>query len=200
MPYMLFSITLLVWRVCYTGHLTFLFLLWNLFLAIIPMYITHKLETQTLSTMAKWMYVAAWLLFFPNSMYIITDLFHLKERGDIPLWYDLLTLLSAGVNGVIMGFSSLYKIENWMAGFVKKQYRPAILFIVLLLCGYGIYLGRYERWNSWDIVAQPFSLCSNMAGHIIHPFRNKNIWVLSVAFATWMYMLYRHATRLLHVK
>ena len=196
MPSLAFTISLLVWRVCYTGNFTFLFLLWNLFLAGIPLYIVHRLEHREQSIKAKWVHMALWLLFFPNSMYIVTDLFNLKQRGDIPLWFDLLTLLSAALNGVIMGFHSLYKIEGHLAGFLHKKYRPLLLFAIMLLCAYGIYLGRYERWNSWDIVAQPFSLFSNMAHHILHPFRNKDVWVLSMVFATWMYLLYTHIVRI----
>ncbi len=176
--FLLFSISLLVWRVCYTGSLTFLFLIWNLFLAAIPLYIAHKMEQKD-SPKIQWLYIAAWLLFFPNSMYIVTDLFHLRDRGDIPLWFDLLTLLSAAMNGVIMGFYSLHKVESHIAGFINRKYRPLWLFAIMLLCGYGIYLGRYGRWNSWDIVAHPFSLLSDISQHILHPFRNRNIWVLS---------------------
>lgn len=190
-PSLIFSCLLITGRVVYTGHFTFLFLLWNLFLAAVPLYLGNKLQTVP-NKYIGWLYAALWLLFFPNAMYIVTDLFHLKQRNDIPLWYDLLTLLSSALNGIIMGFLSLRKVEKWMLGFISRKHLSAIIFSLLLLCGYGIYLGRYERWNSWDIVAQPTSLLYHMGHHIIHPFRNIDIWILSTAFAIWMYLLYSY--------
>lgn len=195
LPSLIFSSVLIITRVACTGSLCFLFLLWNLFLAAIPLYMAGKLEYASSKTIG-WAYAALWLLFFPNAMYIVTDLFHLKEQDDMPLWYDLLLLMSAALNGVIMGFISLFHVEKWMNGFMKKKYIPVVIFALLLLCGYGIYLGRYERWNSWDIVAQPFALLLNIKHHVTHPLRNRDTWAVSVSFGVWMYLLYRFMRRL----
>ena len=65
-----------------------------------------------------------------------------------------------------------------------------ILFGLMILCGYGIYLGRYLRWNSWDIITDPISLAQDMLHHVIHPIRNFYIWGLSIVFAVWMLILY----------
>src|SRR5688572_16253822 len=92
MPSLAFSTVLLLARIVYTGNLTFAFLPWNLFLALLPLYFTHKIENAA-SKMTVLGYSCCWLLFFPNAMYITTDLFHLRERFDIALWYDLLLLL-----------------------------------------------------------------------------------------------------------
>ncbi|WP_276133946.1 DUF1361 domain-containing protein [Polluticoccus soli] len=195
MPSLCFSGALIIGRVLYTGHLTFAFLTWNLFLAVLPLYFSHKIETAS-TTRRGWTYAALWLLFFPNAMYIVTDLFHLRERGDVPLWYDLLLILSAALNGVVLGFISLRKMERWLISFISKRYISAVIFVILVACGYGIYLGRYERWNSWDVLANPFSLASNILYHVIHPYRNADIWMLSAAFGTWMYLVYKQLTRI----
>jgi uncharacterized membrane protein len=189
-PSLAFTVLLIIGRVVYTFQFTFLFLIWNLFLAILPLWFSHKLETAL--GRKAWAYAGLWLLFFPNAMYIVTDLFHLRQREEIPMWYDLLLLLSAALNGVIMGFHSLHTIERWLSGFIRRRYISVVVFQLLYLCGYGIYLGRYERWNSWDIISNPFSLLLSMMRHVIHPFRNMDIWTLSTAFAIWMYLLYRY--------
>ena len=194
-PSLSFSGLLIICRVVYTGHLTFAFLTWNLFLAVLPLYFSHKAGTAN-SRRSGWLFAALWLLFFPNAMYIITDLFHLRERGDIPLWYDLLLILSAALNGVVLGFISLRKIERWMVGYIDKKYLSVLIFVILVLCGYGIYLGRYERWNSWDIITNPVSLASEIFYHVIHPYRNADIWILSAAFGTWMFLIYKQLSRI----
>ncbi|HEY9177377.1 MAG TPA: DUF1361 domain-containing protein, partial [Flavipsychrobacter sp.] len=113
-PLTSFSVLLITIRVAYTSQLMFSFLLWNIFLAAIPLF----LSVQALKTNNKLRllgYSGLWLLFFPNSMYIITDLFHLTEREHIPLWYDLILLFSSAMNGLIYGFLSLSNMEKIIA-------------------------------------------------------------------------------------
>lgn len=194
-PSLAFSIVLIIVRVIYMQELMFSFLIWNLFLAAIPLYMSYKaLQSSSKSTIIA--YSLIWLLFFPNSMYIITDLFHLKNRPDIPLWYDLMLLFSAAMNGIILGLLSIINMEKVFHGFRNKKLKKLATLAVFVLCGYGIYLGRYERWNSWDIVAQPHSLLYDIFSDIRHPFRNSEAWMLSICFAVWMYIIYQHVKRL----
>jgi uncharacterized membrane protein len=193
-PSLFFSGSLIACRVLYTGHLMFAFLIWNLFLAVLPLYFSHKAETAN-SRHKGWLFATLWLLFFPNAMYILTDLFHLRERGDIPLWYDLLLILSAALNGVVLGFISLRKMERWMVGYINRKYLSLLIFVILVMCGYGIYLGRYERWNSWDVITNPISLAADIFHHVIHPYRNADIWILSAAFGTWMFLVYKQLAK-----
>lgn len=196
-PLTSFSVLLITIRVAYTSQLMFSFLLWNIFLAAIPLF----LSVQALKTNNKLRllgYSGLWLLFFPNSMYIITDLFHLTEREQIPLWYDLILLFSSAMNGLIYGFLSLSNMEKIIARLNNNAIRNLLVFCVMLLCGYGIYLGRFERWNSWDIITQPHNLAGSILSHIVHPFRNIDVWSLSFCFGLWMYLLYRYA-RILRV-
>ncbi len=190
LPTMGFTCALIFIRVAWTGDLMFAFLLWNLFLAFVPLYLANKLDTAS-NKLKGWTLAALWLLFFPNSIYIVTDLFHLRERDGVPLWFDLLLILSAALNGVIMGFQSLYRIEKWLHGYLTKHFLSLVIFILLFLCGYGIYLGRYGRWNSWDIVTKPVALGADIFSHLVHPFRNADVWILSLAFAVWSYLLYK---------
>lgn len=194
-PSILFCLILLVVRMIYTQSFTFIFLIWNLFLAVLPLYFAYRVEGEG-SKRKVWLYAVLWLLFFPNAMYITTDLFHLHERVECPLWFDLLLLLSFAINGLMFGFMSLSKIEKLMNGYMKKQYILPVVFIFLCLSGYGIYLGRYLRWNSWDIVTAPFSLMADVGNHVIHPFRNREVWLLSLLFGSWMFVLYRYIKRL----
>lgn len=189
MPSLLFTLSLISIRVFKTQSIMFTFLAWNLFLGMLPLYFSLRCRhASSRSTMIAWL--AVWLLFFPNSIYIVTDLFHLQERDEMPLWYDLVLLSSAAVNGIVYGMLSLHNIERKLRHYTSRAKVDTIIFTALFLCGYGIYLGRYMRWNSWDIITSPLSLMQDVCYHVLHPVRNHSIWLLSGVFGVWMYLLY----------
>ncbi len=196
-PMQLFIAGLLVARMLRTHTIMFAFIPWNLFLAVIPLYLSYQLN-KTTGKRTPWLYLATWLLFFPNAMYIITDIFHLKERTDVPQWYDLLILFSAAISGVIMGFLSLQNVEQYLRRKVNYKLVPWAVLSFFILCGYGIYLGRYLRWNSWDIVAQPVSLLIDIKQDLLNPVRNNQCWMLSILFGIWLHVLYRYFKKFGH--
>lgn len=195
MPSLLFSSALVVFRVLFLWNPLYISMLWNLFLAILPLYFSFK-ASRTLGKKAFWAWSAMWLLFFPNAMYITTDMFHLNEHAGIPKWFDLIMLSSCAINGLAYGVLSLRNMEKRMRDVIPQKYLNAVLLFIMMLCGYGVYLGRYLRWNSWDVVTNPISLAGDMYQHIVHPFRNANIWALTITFGTWMYILYKFFKRL----
>ncbi len=188
-PALLFTSGLLACRIVYSLSFDFFFILWNLFLGVVPLYCSYRLNQETRQKLA-WVYLVLWLLFFPNAMYIVTDLFHLRQRGDVPLWYDLLLLFSAAVTGIVMGFCSLRQVERFLAKYVRAQYISWFTSCFFLLCGYGIYLGRYLRWNSWDVIAQPLGLAKDIMYNIIHPFKSGECWTLTLLFGVWLHIMY----------
>jgi uncharacterized membrane protein len=136
------------------------------------------------------MWAMLWLLFFPNSAYIITDLFHFYERPPIAPWYDLILLFSTAINGLIAGFISLTEVENWLKKQVDTKYIQPILGFILLLSSFGIYLGRYLRFNSWDIIIHPFRLSKGIASHLLYPTTYTQSWLLTITFGIWFYLFY----------
>lgn len=193
-PSVAFTIVLILLRMVWTKTLVFFFIPWNIFLAVLPLYFSYKV-TKTFNTVGVFFYAVLWLLFFPNAIYIVTDLFHLHERKLAPLWYDLLILISAAINGVTLGFLSLYNMEELLRKKIGRRYLPAILFSIFLLCGYGIYIGRYLRWNSWDIFVRPFPLLSDIAFELRHPFRNMHVWALSILYGVWLHLFYKYVKK-----
>lgn len=190
-PSLSFSVLLLGVRMLHTESPAFAFLVWNLFLAFVPV-LFSELALTARQKWKGWLYTGLWLLFFPNAMYIVTDLFHLWKHPGIPLWYDLLLLFSSALNGIAMGFYSLYKTEQWLKRNINTGYIKMVRLVVMVISGFGIYLGRYQRWNSWDIITQPFSLMADVARHVIHPFRHIESWEISLLFGVWMYLLYQY--------
>lgn len=197
-PLICFSLTLIAVRFLVAQNFNFIFLFWNLFLALIPLVFSHKLTgSATKSSAQQYCWAALWLLFFPNSVYIITDIFHFYERPPIAKWYDLILLFSSALNGMIAGFISLLEVEKWLKGKVKQRFVQPVLAFVLLLSSFGIYLGRYLRFNSWDIVAHPFRLGRGIFAHIIYPQQYAQSWLLSLVFGLWFYLIYSGIKRML---
>ena len=128
------------------------------FLAFIPFAITNWLNALN-PVKHRWYHFLAWgvwFIFFPNAPYILTDLFHLRYTHDFPIWYDLILILTFAWVGLFMAMISLHDFQKFLA----KAFGTATSWIgIVLMTGlsaFGVYLGRYLRWNSWDILSDPF--------------------------------------------
>ncbi|HLG39765.1 MAG TPA: DUF1361 domain-containing protein [Chitinophagaceae bacterium] len=189
----LFGFILLCARVIATAKITYVFLLWNLFLAYIPYAISHWL-CNNIHIVGNRIKLAAivvvWILFIPNSFYILTDLFHLGRHQSAPKWFDLLLILSFAWNGLLFGIASLQKMELVLQATSGKKASLLFVFAVMWLIALGIYVGRFLRYNSWDIITQPFSLFGEILEMLMHPFQNKMEWGMILCYATFMSLLY----------
>jgi len=187
----LFSVGLMTFRVVYTGHLLFVFLVWNLFLAFVPYAISKNMSNALAKS--KWKFFLSalvWLLFIPNSFYIITDLFHLDMNEDAPLWYDLALLLSFAWNGLLFGILSVRQMEKVFENNFNKKLGMLFILPLMALNGFGVYIGRYLRFNSWDVVTSPFQLISDMVYLFIHPICNRFDWSMIVCYAILLLLIY----------
>lgn len=137
-----------------------------------------------------WVYGAVWLLFLPNAPYLVTDLIHLGYSADAPILFDTTILFSCALCGLAMGFTSL----RWMQGLVAKRWGAAVgqgfSLFALSLAGFGIYLGRYLRWNSWDVIANPTSLLNDILVRLTHPLVYWHTWAVSLVFALLLICAY----------
>tara|TARA_B110000305_G_scaffold65307_1_gene72989 strand:- start:331 stop:1026 length:696 start_codon:yes stop_codon:yes gene_type:complete len=196
-------LVLSVIRVFASATPTFLFLNWNLFLAFIPwalsslLIIYPKLQEKKLAVITL---LGTWLLFFPNAPYILTDLFHLKHVVSMPMWFDLLLILSFAWVGLLFGFMSLWDIEKILKQYLIKsrlkgllRYRfsiPLFSSVLLFIGSFGIYLGRYLRWNSWDIIAEPFALIYDIGDRFINPFEHPRTWGVTLLMGLFLNLVY----------
>lgn len=189
----LFSFILLCARVIATSKITYVFLLWNLFLGFIPYVISHWLfqNIQAIGSRFKFFtIVVVWILFIPNSFYILTDLFHLGQFTSAPKWFDLLLIFSFAWNGLLFGISSLRQMEMVLQRASGKRVSLLFVFAMMWLIALGIYVGRFLRYNSWDVITQPFSLFSEVVEILINPFANKMEWGMILCYAVFMSLLY----------
>ena len=188
-----FSCLLVAARVLITGETSFSFLIWNLFLAFVPYAISEWLSTRVQvmeNKIALLTVLITWLVFIPNSFYILTDLFHLYDLNNVPRWFDLLLILSFAWNGLLFGLLSVRKIETIMLAVVGRSFSLLVVFAVMWLNAFGVYIGRYLRYNTWDIISQPFSLFRELLDITVHPFRYRMEWGMIFVYAIFMTVLY----------
>lgn len=153
-------------RVMRSGTLKYAFLPWNLFLAAIPLYAAHMLQKQRSQAMqAVWF--AMWLLFLPNAPYIVTDFVHLRQRPFIPLWYDIALLAFYAATGLLLGYASVADVQRWVAERFSETKAWICSAAALVLCGAGIYIGRFLRWNSWDALINPIEVMASIRGRVV---------------------------------
>ncbi|RYZ24324.1 MAG: DUF1361 domain-containing protein [Chitinophagaceae bacterium] len=193
-----FSTTLSAFRLLYTGSPVLLFLNWNLWLAFVPYYISRQLQRNVgwieQALLFRPLFVC-WLLFMPNTFYITTDLFHLRPRAGVPLWFDLALLFSFAWNGLLLGLTALRKMELVVQA--RWQLRPGSFFTApaLVLCSFGIYIGRYLRYNSWDVLLAPGELSRDMIGLFLHPVQARFDWSMIVLFSALLILIYETMRR-----
>lgn len=181
------AVALLAFRLDWSERASFAFLPWNLFLAWVP----YVLSLVARLLMAKgrgtgWLLAPlalGWLALFPNAPYLLTDFIHLRQRPGVPLWFDAALLALYAATGWLMGLLSLEVWKEWLERRWGRARAWAFVVATSVLCGYGIYLGRVERWNSWDVLAEPGRLLSAMASHLREPGAFPLMIRLTVVFA-----------------
>lgn len=151
-----------IWRirVSLSGSLQFGFLIWNLFLAWIPFVIAYAIFN--LAWRRSWLFVlipaaaCLWLVFFPNAPYVLTDFQHLRNSGSsVPVWYDVLLLIWFSFTSLLLGVVSLFLMQETVRREFGRWSGWAFVTGVTLLSSAGIYMGRFLRWNSWDLLRRP---------------------------------------------
>ncbi len=182
---MLCAIILMV-RIKITHSFFFLFLVWNLFLAMIPYGITLFLQVFKKETHSLWILLPTacmWLLFLPNTPYLISDLQHLKHSAQDIIWYDLLLLMSFVWYALFLFYLTVRDMRMLIATKVNSKYINLITISIFILCGFGIYLGRFLRWNSWDIIQDPLGLLYDIWQRVRHPFQNSQTWLVTIGYS-----------------
>ena len=168
----LFSLALCLIRISVTESSLYFFLNWNLFLAAIPFALTTVLMRVPPLRHKRWTLLpilAAWLLFFPNAPYILTDIFHLRYSTAAPQWFDLTLVLSYAWTGLLFGLLSLMDVEQMLKERMSHRLVNTLVGGLLFLSSFGIYLGRFLRLNSWEILSNPFGLFREIALAVLRP-------------------------------
>jgi uncharacterized membrane protein len=137
-------------------------IIWNLFLAFIPLLLSFYLfRPPVMRNILWWTLLLIFMAFLPNAPYILTDSIHIIElsQENYPNWAIILILIPQYILFICLGFEayviSLVKLEQYLTNFIAQKYLILVNAIAHSLCIVGVYLGRFERFNSWDFVTKP---------------------------------------------
>lgn len=186
-----FGISIFRMQMAHNG--SYFFLNWNLFLAFIPWFISTlvlvypRLQNRRLTNT---IILGSWLLFFPNAPYILTDLFHLRYINSMPVWFDLTLILLFAWTGLLFGFISLRNVEKILSFKYSQKWAQAITIFLLFLAAFGVYLGRFLRWNSWDILQAPQELMYDIFHRFAHPMEHPRTWGMTLFFGLFLNLVY----------
>ncbi len=180
-------IALVAARVAYSDSESRTSLIWNLFLAWIPFilaYLAHAISWRRI-----WLYLVIpiiaflWLIFFPNAPYMLTDLQDLaRVSNSAPLWYDVIIVVWCSWTAMLLGIVSLYLMQDIVLRTFNRFIGWSFVFVISALSSFGIYIGRFVRLNSWDILENPAETAMSILGLIIDPSRRLAAFTLSYTF------------------
>lgn len=186
---LILSIVLLMIRAKINQSFYLLFLVWNLFLATIPFAITTVLVSQKKHKPLNFFLVfGVWLLFLPNSPYIVTDLLHLRHSRPYLMWLDVLVIVSFAFNGLVLFMLSVWDMETLLKQFLRPSLLTPMILSIFGLTAFGIYLGRFLRYNSWEVLNQPRAIFKDMIHLIFEP--NTEAWMFTFTFGSFLAIAY----------
>lgn len=189
----LLAITLNISRILIFDSTYFIYLLWNIFLAILPFVVGRMLSWQeNIGKLSKIVFVLGsliWILLLPNAPYIVTDFIHLGRGHGAPVLYDAFLLFSSAWLGLLLFMHSLKDIEK----IIRVKYGKLIATIkvpsIILLVSIGIYIGRYLRFNSWDVFTDP-SFFGNTWQGLTHPIHFGEACIFILPCFLFLYIFY----------
>lgn len=186
----LFCFSLIAFRIIFTQQIFYGFLIINLALAIVPFAISMIMQLSPWLAKNKFILLTAslgWLLFLPNAPYIVTDFLHFKKESAMPEWFDVLMLSAFSFSGLAFAFSSMAIVETIWQNRFGQRLANGFIFFSCLLSGFGIFLGRFLRYNSWDILNKPVELFTDLPPLLLQP---KAIG-FSLGYGLFFFLFYR---------
>lgn len=187
------SLSLLAVRVYYSQSTLYGFYVWNLFLAVIPLVVSSALvfaaSRRTNGLMLALLFIA-WLAFLPNAPYLVTDLIHLEPLPPVPVWYDSVMLGSFAVTGVLLTYLSIADVQGVVRSRFGRIAAALVAYGSLAISGFGIYVGRFLRWNTWDLLMSPANLWREVIQRILHPEAHVQTWAVTVLYGAGLIVGY----------
>jgi uncharacterized membrane protein len=154
-----FSSALIILRMVLFGSFSLKYIFWNIFLAFIPFAISYILfsfsKENNINKIYFYIGIIFWFLFIPNAPYIVTDLIHIGEIRAVPVLYDSVLLFTSALIGLLLGAHSIYHIEQILKIKYSQKIVSFIIFTAIFFISFGIFIGRFLRFNSWDIFENP---------------------------------------------
>jgi uncharacterized membrane protein len=187
------DVGLLIFRIILTDSHRYSFIPWNLFLAWVSFALAGMLvRGLDHGRWRSWRNISLtvlWLIFLPNTWYVLTDFIHVVPTGEISQLYDIVMISLLVFIGFSLGFAGLFMIhreliKRWGVG---RSYLA--VESIILLSSFAIYIGRDLRWNTWDVIANPGGVLVNVSDSL-DPFGNPRAFNVTALFFILISLLY----------
>lgn len=180
----LISLALLAGRIFSSDSLRYIFLVWNLVLAVIPLlvawWLSERLKTLSWFGWPQVVLSILYLGFLPNTFYLITDFVHLRPTDDVGLYFDVVLLAGFMLNGIVLGFGSVYLIHKQLLRRLNAHTALGIIAVVFFLASFATYLGRFTRFNTWDILLRPAGLLFDVSDRLVNPTQHSDTYLATL--------------------
>jgi uncharacterized membrane protein len=175
-----------------TGNSFYGFLVWNLFLAWIPFVLAVLAYARARRRVdaAAGLLLVLWLLFFPNAPYVLTDFIHLGESTAAPVWYDALMLSAFAWTSLVLGYASLFLVQTVVRRAAGAAWSWLAVATALALASFGVYLGRFVRFNSWDALIRPGRVLDVIRTQLENPFQHPRMIAVLLALTAFLLVGY----------
>jgi uncharacterized membrane protein len=179
------------------------FLYWNLVLAIVPVFLAwwlyERLKTESWFNWQQILLTFLFIGFLPNTFYLITDFVHLHPATESSLYFDVVMLSSFVFNGIILGFVSIYLIHKQLLRRLSEYQSLLIVAVIFFLASFATYLGRFTRFNTWDIILRPAGLLFDVSDRFVNPAQHSDTYVATITLffvLTSTYMVFYTAVKM----
>ncbi len=190
----LVSVGFLAFSMAHTHSHDNWYLAWNLFLAWIPVlaayFLLRVLVHKPWSSWPGIFWTLVWLIFLPNSFYMVSDFIHLQDVSSTHILYDALMFTLFILNALILGYISLYLVHIQLRKRWSVIASDGWIGFILLLCSFAIYLGRDLRWNSWDVLVNPAGILFDVSDRVLHPLAHGDTFTVTAMFFVFLTSLY----------
>ncbi len=179
-------------RFAFTGDVMFGFMAWNLVLSLLALLaaVTCKVSAGIKQNKPAIVAGIIWLLLLPNTFYMLTDFIHVKDAGDITVMFDIVMVGLFAMNGFLHGILSLYIVHKLILKKVSPMRATLGVGVVILLASFAVDMGRYLRWNSWDVLLHPADLLLDVSDTLLHPFTYDRSYLVTGVFFVAISSLY----------
>jgi uncharacterized membrane protein len=181
-------------RVLVTGTVRYWFVPENLTLAWLSLFfaslLVDRLKKQRWASWQNLGLTLGWLIFLPNTWYVLTDYVHVYPNGEISQLFDIVLISLLVFTGFILGVASLFLVHRELLKRVKLSRSWILIEGAILLSSFAIYLGRDLRWNSWDVITNPGGVILNVSDRIIDPFGNPRALNITFLFFVLINVIY----------
>jgi len=181
------SIGILAVHIISTHSFIYWYLGWNLLLAWLPLLfvilLRRSLAYHPWLALRPMVWTVLWLAFLPNSFYIVSDLLHLQSVSTTDLLYDTVMMVSFMLNGLLLGYISLYQVHlELKKRLISVAWTNGLISLSLVVCSFAIYLGRDLRWSSWDLIVNPQGILFDISNQIIDPLHHLQAFTTTLMF------------------